>query len=683
MVKAELSGLSLIKGISTTELQAFLGVLGAVPRGSLGRDYWRDIAVESGYTHIEVRQMRFKRVAAADKTPSPSALAAEEALGEHEVSQVPAVLRDLIRATSTARLYPVDSDSVSEAVDALLASLQPLTDRHSAVTLANVDAFVLVNGVRVDTGKWQAVADGFIEFLNTLGLASVTFLYSLSRTDIETFLGLVREGIPSEPDPEFWDGFAEEHGLVGMAFNETGYALGAVRAQGPSTRGAGAGPGSSGTAIGTPGGTYGPPGPAMAPGDAPAPPPGEDVASPDLVARVAKELLAEGKLQEAGTLLERLFADFDQEGTQERVAVVLTCREILRQLVPGLQHTLAKLAVEPLSWALGSETHPRVLEELGTLLYQMAASAVQFADYRLASRIYAVVGERRKELLGTGSGRNTPYAALASVVLDESTQQLLVEDLQSGKPDRQERASLVLSRVGSPARRLLVNVIKQVKELRVRQVAAGMLAEMGEAGALALKETLLTEVVVEHRFRMLEVADLVTDDLRTELAFSVADEHPKIRRAAFQLFERLGNEDLIEVVLPLVEASDPAIAKGAIRSLTHLGTPRAMRAFIDILQKTDDPGLATACCQALGRPESEDAVEALQTVLDRKKLGFLGPWWPEHVRATAAAALLQIGGPWASAVLTQHAKDPSPRIREIARHAGTQGPPQNPISPEG
>ena len=384
------------------------------------------------------------------------------------------------------------------------------------------------------------------------------------------------------------------------------------------------------------------------------------------VVRVAKELLLEGKDEEVRDLLSRVFAGYESADVEHRTTMVTTCGQIFHQLVIGLQHQFTELTLDTLSTAIGTESEPSVLAEVSALLFEMAAASIRFSDYRLAARLYNLVEARRSDLRARGEAPGSAYAVLSDVELDPHTSQLLIEDLRSGLTERQARATLAVGHMGVTAVELLIDVIKQERDLRVRQLAAGLLGELGGEAAEQLKETVITEVLVEHRYRALEVVDLVTKDLRMELAFNIGDENPKIRRAAFQLFERLGQDDLVPLMVPAAQADDPAVAKGALRSLATVGTPSAVGAIVELLRETESPTLATSCCQALGTLKAELGVDVLGEVLSRQ--GRAGKFhWEEEVRAAAAAALRQMGTPRSEAILGEHKGDASMRIREVAQ----------------
>jgi HEAT repeat protein len=193
-----------------------------------------------------------------------------------------------------------------------------------------------------------------------------------------------------------------------------------------------------------------------------------------------------------------------------------------------------------------------------------------------------------------------------------------------------------------------------------------MLADVGPAGGRELKRALALEVTVEQRFRIMEILDLVTRDVKDVIAYSLEDANPKIRRAAFRLAERVSDDAIIEVILPFAHHEDLAVTKGTIRSLAQMGSVKAAQAVVAILEKTREPDLAIVCCQALGQIADPASVEALVRALNRRGRFWVGRWWSGQVRATAALALAQIPHQWAKQALKKFLQDPEPRVQQIA-----------------
>ncbi len=166
----------------------------------------------------------------------------------------------------------------------------------------------------------------------------------------------------------------------------------------------------------------------------------------------------------------------------------------------------------------------------------------------------------------------------------------------------------------------------------------------------------------------------MTRDLRDELAYSFGDSSAKIRRAAFRLFERLHDDGMAEIIVPLARDPDSSVAKGAIRSLAHLRSPAAVDALVAILDQAGDERVAIACCQALGELAHANAIDALARVLARKKLPLMRWRWNPQVRATAAFALRQIAHPKATEVLARYINDGDTTVRQLAGAASAAEP---------
>jgi HEAT repeat protein len=239
--------------------------------------------------------------------------------------------------------------------------------------------------------------------------------------------------------------------------------------------------------------------------------------------------------------------------------------------------------------------------------------------------------------------------------MDPAAVRLLEDDIRSGQPERQAPAARVLGALGELGVPLLIDVIKRENDFRVRQLAAQLIADAGSAGPEQIKRSLATEVIVEQRARLLDVIDTVTSDLRNELQQCFYDPAPRVRRAAYELFERLQRDDLIDLIVPFARQGQPAAARATIRALARHATPTAVEALSSILDTTRDSRVAALCCQALGRSEHPAAIDALARTLTARRFKFFGHRWSRDVRSTAAAALRQIPHPRAAAALARFA----------------------------
>jgi HEAT repeat protein len=494
-----------------------------------------------------------------------------------------------------------------------------------------------------------------VELLKAAGLESVTVFTGVQATELAALVGALRE-LPASVDAQFWDALARDKGLMGVAVNHRRYARSVVHGL-------------------------------LAGAEADEPSEADlDAAAVDRLSQepmevlrqalpqFGKELLVKGEHALIRRLLRRQFQDFQTLDATTRAKNVQACRALMERLILGLQHKFAQITAEFLLPALGSETEPQVLRELADVLYTIASTSIQFADYQLAGRVLLELRGRQQGLRESAGREGGSLAALLDRRLDAAALKLLDEDLRSGQPERHERAAEVLGALGAVATPLLIDVIKQENDFRIRQLAARLLAETGGQAGDPIKRALVTEVIVEQRARLLEVIDVVTHDLRLELEQCLRDQNPKVRRAAFQLFERLGQEELVPLVAPYARHTDPAVARGAIRALTSLRSPAAVRALAGILETAKDEGHAALICQALGLSEQATAIDALARVLGARKMLVFGRRWGPDVRRTAALALKQIPHPSVADVLARYEHDGDPEVKAVARGRAPERP---------
>jgi len=668
--RADLQSITFRRGISQEELISLLEALGEIRMESIARGYWKQLASERRIEHIGLRQVRYSRLKSKTATPTPNA-SSEGELTPTDLAEIPDLLRFLLGAAKNIKLYPAGSRPLTSFVHHFHESLERILRRRQVITLASVKNSLLVNGVKLGAPELEVVVEGFVAFMSSVALESLSFLRHVTAAEIEAFLGALRELPASGADEHYWEDVSRRHRLSGLAFNADRYTLGALRGtthierlseipQDPA------------------------PEPVVLdemvleeayvivddlPEEVPPPAPLDFDREPsteeplenlvDVFATQGRELLLRGERDAFGQALRTLFQDFEKNEPQLREQILLGCRSLLDGLTLPLQLQFASLSVDELVGALRQERDPGLLGVVGGILQKLSNGAVQFADYPLACRIFSELRER---------SRSSTERELEPR-LESSIEKLLEEDMLSGDLTRQKNAAQVLVSVGAAAIPLLIDIIKGQRDYRIRQLAARLLAELGPEAVRRLKHEILFEVTVVQRTRILEVIDSVTGDVKDELNYCLGDPDPKLRRAAFQLADRLRDESLIEVLAPFARSEDLAVAKGAISSMAKFRGESTVAALVSVLGAAKQPEVAIACCQALAQIGDASCLEALVLVLGQKKRQLCGRGWGEQVRATAALALGQIPHPRAARILAEYVDDSDPRVSRLARAA--------------
>jgi hypothetical protein len=666
MSRAELKELTFLRGVTETELGRLVETLGRLRPHEVGRGFWREVAAAQAFEHVEVVQLAYKEVwgeASVRSGPEPPGPGREQPLGRDELAQLPNLLRLLTSAATNVRLYPLGSERTGRFITQLHDKLQEMLSRRGWLTIAGARGALLVNGPAVSTKEFEPVAASFLAFLDSVELASVSFGSSITTKELEVFLGALRDPGPGKLTREYWKELARREGLAGLAFNRLEYRAAASagdRVVGPQVE-----------EQQETGGHI--PEPTAEP---PAPPMIEETREERLtsLSQRGREMLARGELSQLWQLLRDLFEGFETLDPGERKRTAQATRALVKALETRQRHQLAELASEHVLGGLAAEEEQSVLEDLATVLYQLASAAVQFSDHQLAARILATLRTRQKTLQEADGARPDQLALVFDRRLDAAAETLLEADLQSGDAERQQRAAGVFEALGPTSGGPLVEVIKQEPDLRIRKLAAGLLSRMGPEAGEQIKRELILEVAAEQRFRMLEVCDVATTDLTREVALCLGDLDPRVRRAAFQLADRLCDEGLLDTLEGFAGSGDLNAAKGAISCIANLRSEPAVSALASILGKSRQPEVAVACCQGLGQIGTGTAVETLAHVLFDRKLRVLKHRWDGQVRATAALALLHIRDPAATAVLKRLDDDDDPRIRSLALSAPSTGP---------
>jgi HEAT repeat protein len=386
-------------------------------------------------------------------------------------------------------------------------------------------------------------------------------------------------------------------------------------------------------------------------------------------------LIMEEDEKQVQQMIQWLFKGVQDRALALREKVVESCGRMVEDSTAPVQHRLAELLAGPLLAAFEEEKHPRILREVVTLLHRMSCILVQFAKYSLASRILSDLSNRQRQLEETKDSHAQQLAKILDRKLEPLLQRLLMDDLLSGETSRRQNASLMLGSLGRGSIPLLTEVIKKSEELRVRQLAASLLGQLGSEGAELLKRELLLGGRAEERSRILEVIDAITIDLKTELAYALGDGNDGVRQAAYQLAERLNDSQVVNLLLDYAKGPENHLAVEAIECLGRLKSAAPVNGIISLLGSSKEKWRLIACCRALGMIADPASIEPLAKILAQKGF-FSRRKRAAEVRAAAIIALTQISHPLAAKVLAVYVDDRDPRVQEIAQiHVRSGKPP--------
>ncbi|UCE83195.1 MAG: diguanylate cyclase [Deltaproteobacteria bacterium] len=697
MRRLELKGIAFSRGLSENELRAMLEALGRTSKKMIDRGFWKRYAAEQRLFHIEFNQVRYTTVAetheavgesesrpdAGRVAPAKDAatrLAVDKGLDEQVLNQIPEVIRCLLTAVSNIKLYPPESTAITRSVEQVIQALRSILIKLPAITLARVGtSSLLINGEKVDTSDFETLARAFLALLDSVELRSLTFLENVSATELVTFIGTLGHKPAEVSDSGFWIRFAREKGFSSILFNQLLYGIledrvgyGQVEALEDSVGQTEPDPTEPLTDIQVDPETQIPSEPmeeeipaeaVLSEGDAVV----LTEASLESMAEQLRKLLLKGNESQSRELINQLFLDFGRQAPHIRRKVIYVCASLLEDLMLASQPTWVEVFTEPLLLVSAEEKDLEILRKIAALLSQSGANLIQFGDYQQASRIFKHLLDRQREVLEDTDERILPSSTVFTQELEPKTRMVLMADLQSQEPSRLRRVSQLLVSLGPMATDLLIEVIKREDNLRVRQIAAHLLKELGPEAVKHLKRELVLEGFAEERVRILDVIDNVTQDVKTELAYALGDVNPKVRRAAFGLCERLNDAEVTSLLLDYANHDDPSTAVAAIKALGKIKPAGATDALVALLDSAKETERLIACCRALGQIADPATIEPLAKMLAPGGFLSLRKKRSNLVRATAAFALAQIPDPRVAEILAPYLEDRDPRVRRIAQ----------------
>ncbi|MEE8348570.1 MAG: diguanylate cyclase [Acidobacteriota bacterium] len=632
-----------------------------------------------------------------DTGPATLKLRILDPLDRTTVTLIPEVIEMIVTTvTEGHKATPEDQAStvkvIKEKLDAILESGDQL---H--ITLS--DNALLVNGEPLNATKHGSIVDAFTHLLIRSQLRGIAFFQDLSEQELSAMLKGLRQISGKRIPWGYWQGFTLENDLHHLEFKQMSFSSRAAVADALTQSNP---PAFSEAAL--PEDQPDPqavvqaePQPEEEVPEEPPPLPEEPLrvtgtpvavqTTPDeapvlkissknapltddflkTAAASLVDLFLRGDEAAVHQMLERLFQRFEVQKASVRGKVVNICKSVLMDSGVISQPKFIDLITSQLLKVLEGEKDAGIIKDMSSSFSSTATQFIRSGEYARAGRILMHLRKHQhpEQTAGHSQADSSPTTLLEK--LDPKLERLLVEDLRSPEPARVQEAQQLLAGLGPSVVPLLVEVVKQEDDPRLRQIACQLLADSGKEASRLLKRELVLEGLPEQRIRILEVIDTITHDLKRELTFAIEDKNPRVRRAAFQLVERLEDPRITELLPDYAQHQDSAIALAAIEALAKINPAQAVESLLTLIDSITETDPLIACCRALGKIGDPVGIEPLSKIL--APTGFLsfGKTKSPQLRATAAFALSQISDPQVAEVLALHVDDPDRRVRQTAR----------------
>ena len=666
LYRLELKGVTLKRGLSMEELTALLEAFGRTKTETIETGFWQRFIEERKLTHVEMTQVHYA-IRAEGEIPGPdstgefqvSAVPQEEAAEEEPerdtLSLVPEVIKGLLNAAKSIKLYPLKSKATETAIQAALKRLRRVLRKEAHLTMARVEDSLFVNDQKVTSSDLDLVGQSFLQFLDSLGLKSMTFLPSVTPEEMRVFIGAVGDLPSGAQDKDYWSQLSKEQGLKGILFDYRFYET----RIGVSASDSGAFQivaGARGVVKKQVQGAS--PGLVM-----------DEESFDRLLQQMPREisdLLLEGGEKEITSIIKRLFHGYLKSNPQVRQKVITRCQHLFEDLITGLQNQLAKILAKPLLLVLSQEKDPAVLKDLTNLLYRLSTLLVEFAEYPVATQILLHLQRRYRKLLEANSEQAQVFEEILMKPLDPKAQELILQDFHSKETRRQQNAVQLLGSLGKVASPLLIEVVKGNADLRIRQLAASLLSEQGYEAAKTLKRVFMLESTAEERIQMLDIMDSVTRDLKAELVKAIDDDDEQVRAKAFKLARKLNTDEVEKILLERADSMRGDVAADAIRCLGGMRPEAALDKVGSLMKTAKDKERLVACCQTLGQIGDPRGIDYLERVLSVQTFLYRRKKYVSAIRVAAVVALSFIRDPRAAQILEHCTRDRDPQVRQMS-----------------
>ena len=587
----------------------------------------------------------------------------------------PEVMAAMLESIEKIRLSPSGSRDAGGVSRRLKRSIDRILQDNKALHFTRLQGSVAVNGEPANVAEHKPVAQAFVALMSRLGLRGVAFFQGLTERELTVMLEALGRMGDKRIDWRFWERFAEEQGLVHVELKPVSLTAGARTGGTPAVpviEDADQEEESAETSV-----PQDDPDPEDVVAESGADLPDQIVEKPEVLQlryssddsaqETLRELLLRGDEDQARHMIGQFSLGFERQTLEKRTQVMDVFGGLLGDLTIVSQPRLVELLTEPLLLLCVKENDLGLVWKMNVLISQTATHLIQFGDYKRASRLLTRLRKLQQRFQERDGKEGVPTGTFFTQDLDQKTQQLILDDLRSQEPTRMQEATQLLASLGERALPLLIEVVKEEDDLRLRQIACQLAGDLGSEATQLLKSELVLEGFTEQRARILEVIDTATRDLKKELVYALEDRNPRVLRATFGLIERLRDEQLTAMLFDYVDHEDSTIAVAAIESLGKIKPEGTVKVLVSLLDSVKETERLVASCNSLGQIADRSGVEPLAKIMAGR--GFL--WFRKKsdpvVRAAAALAMSQISSPRVNQILARYLQDPDRRVRQIAQ----------------
>lgn len=346
---------------------------------------------------------------------------------------------------------------------------------------------------------------------------------------------------------------------------------------------------------------------------------------------IVKEMESIGKEDIVKGLLEKL-----KENLQARTAATrMDAAKLYCKIKPVLTSLSSEFAyyLDGIIWKMAEvETDTRVYSQVAVILIDSVREAVKEYDYEKAEQILAMFRKHRYLENEGFTGRSSHAADVLNKVARSDTLGLLVNDLRSRDHLRQVNAYRVLIQMEEFITPGIIDAIKKIEDLGLREIMASVTRKTGRSAVLSLISELEKDLPAVPLIRIIEVLPtLGSDSLCFKKLYHTVNHHdPRVRVQTLKtaLLLEGDKKNLFRYAL---DDDNLEVRNRTIQSLGELGDKEL---FSRMAKKKKTVIEERLFCEALGKINLKECTKYLMKVAGDYKF-----WQKKHPREVKIAAI--------------------------------------------
>ncbi|MFQ5988455.1 MAG: diguanylate cyclase [Candidatus Methylomirabilales bacterium] len=609
------------RGISEADVMGLLRILSGPSQGiQHDLSFWPRRLESLGIDHVRVFPVIY--LAGGEGKSVLRREESEARLDDPSLVLARDVLRSLAATVDNIRLYPPESELITQTLDQLDRQSQALFERLPSLTVAMAEGAIVVNATRPNPRQFGITIEILQKLMEDSGLTSLNIRRGVTREEFRVLLTeLARPLEEAQRAPTFWRSVLEGRGITTIEVGTHTYTAAAGLESPPET---------------------------------------------------AAEQISEAEefFQRVVQWLSDPLGAFLEGQVQEEIAHVLGyLRGVGRE-------DLAEQLVERTKGALGEPDGSLRRQAAEGLLISLKGVDDESADWMLDLMLDPIADVVRKE--------TDPEPFQAEVELSAEILKRLLQrrDLVRGAPLAEALTRPLSGGPGAdhslePIRRFvdalapyLLKLILEGEDAEGPRVAATLLRLQGNAAVRQLSQELGRATSVEKMCRIVAVLDIVAPALGSDFFFLLGHPEVHVRSEMARTITRLSRVQAVRFLRQAMNQPESEVVLGAFECVHGLGGVELIDSMIALLDHPPSEHVLRVVCHHLGTLKDTRAVIPLLRILGSRPRFFgLRKGLPEDIRTTAARALGELSSPEAREGLELAFKDPSNTVRAAARLA--------------